>query len=152
MNCCRHKPGTLRADQAQDLGLIHKEVTLVLTDVQASSSLWEWWASSTCFLCPASANHLPSLCGVMRQATCICTAKPWCNHTAVSELAGLKVLMLGKKTCILGALLAGICRACIMPCFLRCLHKTPISSRHSCTWSAPLLYNAPEHVTEFTTQ
>ena len=39
---CRNVPGTISAGLAQDLGLVHKEVTLVMTDVQASSKLWEW--------------------------------------------------------------------------------------------------------------
>ena len=40
---CRHRPGTLQPQQEQELGLGHKEVTLVMTDVQASSKLWEWY-------------------------------------------------------------------------------------------------------------
>lgn len=40
--CCRNTPGTISAQLAQDLGLMHKEITLVMTDVQASSKLWEW--------------------------------------------------------------------------------------------------------------
>jgi class 3 adenylate cyclase len=39
---CRHAPGTLQARLAEELGLVHKEITLVMTDVQASSKLWEW--------------------------------------------------------------------------------------------------------------
>ncbi len=39
---CRHAPGTLQARLAEELGLVHKEVTLVMSDVQASSKLWEW--------------------------------------------------------------------------------------------------------------
>lgn len=39
---CRHIPGTLQLQQAQELGLGHKEATLVMTDVQSSSKLWEW--------------------------------------------------------------------------------------------------------------
>ncbi|KAL3134262.1 hypothetical protein ABBQ38_006526 [Trebouxia sp. C0009 RCD-2024] len=35
-------PGTISAKLTQELGLVHKEVTLVMTDVQASSKLWEW--------------------------------------------------------------------------------------------------------------
>ena len=31
---------------AQDLGLGKDEITLVMTDVQASSKLWEWYADS----------------------------------------------------------------------------------------------------------
>ena len=38
----RHAPGTLQATLAEELGLVHKEVTLVMSDVQASSKLWEW--------------------------------------------------------------------------------------------------------------
>jgi len=38
----RHAPGTLQASLAEELGLVHKEITLVMTDVQASSKLWEW--------------------------------------------------------------------------------------------------------------
>ena len=44
MRCCahRHAPGTLQPDLAEDMGLSPKEITLVMTDVQASSKLWEW--------------------------------------------------------------------------------------------------------------
>lgn len=38
----RHAPGTLQAGLAEELGLVHKEITLVMSDVQASSKLWEW--------------------------------------------------------------------------------------------------------------
>ncbi|KAA6421082.1 MAG: serine threonine kinase [Trebouxia sp. A1-2] len=38
----RNAPGRLPASVVQDLGLIKDEITLVMTDVQASSRLWEW--------------------------------------------------------------------------------------------------------------
>ena len=41
-SCCSNVPGTLPAGLAQELGLVHQEITLVMTDVQASSKLWEW--------------------------------------------------------------------------------------------------------------
>ena len=40
----RNPPGTLKASLAEEMGLVHKEVTLVMSDVQASSKLWEWSA------------------------------------------------------------------------------------------------------------
>ena len=40
--CCRNPPGKLPPNVAQDLGLGRDEITLVMTDVQASSKLWEW--------------------------------------------------------------------------------------------------------------
>ena len=39
---CRNPPGRLSPTLAQDLGLNHNEITLVMTDVQASSKIWEW--------------------------------------------------------------------------------------------------------------
>ncbi len=56
----RHAPGTLQARLAEELGLVHKEVTLVMTDVQASSKLWEWLASFSC--CMMSCVCIPGLC------------------------------------------------------------------------------------------
>ncbi|DBA84440.1 TPA: hypothetical protein ACH3X1_006072 [Trebouxia sp. C0004] len=38
----RNPPGRLPASVVQDLGLSKDEITLVMTDVQASSRLWEW--------------------------------------------------------------------------------------------------------------
>ena len=32
----------MSAGLCQELGLVHREITLVTTDVQASSKLWEW--------------------------------------------------------------------------------------------------------------
>ena len=40
--CCRSCPGVVSAGLCQELGLVHREITLVTTDVQASSKLWEW--------------------------------------------------------------------------------------------------------------
>ncbi len=56
----RHAPGTLQTTLAEELGLVHKEVTLVMTDVQASSKLWEWSVSFPC--CMMSAVCIPGLC------------------------------------------------------------------------------------------
>lgn len=56
----RHAPGTLQATLAEELGLVHKEVTLVMTDVQASSKLWEWSVSFSC--CMMSCVCIPGLC------------------------------------------------------------------------------------------
>ena len=39
---CRNPPGRLPNNVLQDLGLKKNEITLVMTDVQASSKLWEW--------------------------------------------------------------------------------------------------------------
>lgn len=39
---CRSPPGTLKEGLAEQLGLTPKEVTIVVTDVQGSSRLWEW--------------------------------------------------------------------------------------------------------------
>ena len=39
---CREPPGTLKEGLAEQLGLIAKEVSIVMTDVQGSSRLWEW--------------------------------------------------------------------------------------------------------------
>ena len=35
----RHAPGTLKASV---MGLVDDEVTLVMTDIEGSTSLWEW--------------------------------------------------------------------------------------------------------------
>lgn len=40
----RHAPGTLKASV---MGLVDDEVTFVMTDIEGSTSLWEWWVSST---------------------------------------------------------------------------------------------------------
>ncbi|KAK9815654.1 hypothetical protein WJX72_007454 [[Myrmecia] bisecta] len=37
-----HAPGTLKETAAKKLGLVHKEITLVMTDVEGSTELWEW--------------------------------------------------------------------------------------------------------------
>ena len=42
MCLCRTPPGTVKEGLAEQLGLIAKEVTIVMTDVQGSSRLWEW--------------------------------------------------------------------------------------------------------------
>ncbi len=56
----RHAPGTLEARLAEELGLVHKEVTLIMTDVQASSKLWEWLVPFPC--CMMSCVCIPGLC------------------------------------------------------------------------------------------
>ncbi|DBA91536.1 TPA: hypothetical protein ACH3X1_003159 [Trebouxia sp. C0004] len=38
----RQPPGTLKEGLAEQLGLVSKEVSIVMTDVQGSSRLWEW--------------------------------------------------------------------------------------------------------------
>ena len=42
--CHRQPPGTLKEGLAEQLGLVSKEVSIVMTDVQGSSRLWEWYA------------------------------------------------------------------------------------------------------------
>lgn len=39
---CRSPPGTVKEGLAEQLGLVAKEVSIVMTDVQGSSRLWEW--------------------------------------------------------------------------------------------------------------
>lgn len=36
---CRHAPGTLKTSV---MGLMDDEVTFVMTDIEGSTSLWEW--------------------------------------------------------------------------------------------------------------
>lgn len=38
----RAPPGTLKEGLVEQLGLVPKEVSIVMTDVQGSSRLWEW--------------------------------------------------------------------------------------------------------------
>ena len=38
---CRKPPGTLPAGAAKRLGLIDKEITMVVSDVEGSTALWE---------------------------------------------------------------------------------------------------------------
>lgn len=44
----RSPPGTLKEGLSEQLGLVPKEVTIVMTDVQGSSRLWEWCVLIVC--------------------------------------------------------------------------------------------------------
>ena len=39
---CRHAPGTLMERQGKGMDLFRAGISIVMTDVEASTSLWEW--------------------------------------------------------------------------------------------------------------
>lgn len=39
---CRHAPGTLMERQGKGMDLFHAGMSIVMTDVEGSTSLWEW--------------------------------------------------------------------------------------------------------------
>ena len=39
---CRHPPGTLMEKHGKGMDLFHSSMSIVMTDVEGSTALWEW--------------------------------------------------------------------------------------------------------------